>query len=199
MILIIDNYDSFTYNLVQLFNSRGADVQVVLNDQISIKEIRALNPSGILLSPGPCTPSEAGICLDVVKELHADYPILGVCLGHQVIGEAFGATIINAGRILHGKLERIRHNGQGLFENVPMDFQATRYHSLIIDETTLSADLTIAASAKSDGKIMAIVHKTFPTHGLQFHPESYATENGQLMADNFIQLINKFKEENSCH
>lgn len=199
MILIIDNYDSFTYNLVQLFNSRGADVQVVLNDQISIKEIRALNPSGILLSPGPCTPSEAGICLEVVKELHADYPILGVCLGHQVIGEAFGASIINAGRILHGKLETIRHNGQGLFENVPMDFQATRYHSLIIDETTLSADLTIAASAKSDGKIMAIVHKIFPTHGLQFHPESYATENGTLMADNFIQLINKFKEENSCH
>ncbi len=193
MILIIDNYDSFTYNLVQLFTGCGETVKVVLNDQISIDEIREINPSGILLSPGPCTPKEAGICLDVVKALHQDYPILGVCLGHQVIGEAFGANIINAGRILHGKMESIRHNAHDMFSGIPMDFKATRYHSLIIDESTLSKDLTIAASAKSDGKIMAIAHKHHPVYGLQFHPESYSTEYGKEMANNFIRITKKIK------
>lgn len=194
MILIIDNYDSFTYNLVQLFSSCGAKVKVVLNDQITIEEIKRINPTGILLSPGPCTPKEAGICLEVVKALHQDYPILGICLGHQVIGEAFGANIINAGRILHGKMETIRHNSYDLFAGLPLEFQATRYHSLIIDEASLSKDITISASAKSDGKIMAITHKHSPVYGLQFHPESYATEHGKEMAKNFIRITKKFKE-----
>lgn len=194
MILIIDNYDSFTYNLVQLFQSRGQTVKVVLNDQVSIQEIIKLNPDGILLSPGPGTPDDAGICLDVVKELNGCFPILGICLGHQTIGQVFKASIINADRILHGKMDVIRHSGNGLFQSIPSDFQATRYHSLIIEQKTLSSDLTITATAKSDGKIMAIQHKTAPTFGLQFHPESYATECGKEIADNFISIMKQFKE-----
>jgi anthranilate synthase component 2 len=137
MILIIDNYDSFTYNVVQLFQSRGKEVVVRLNEKITVEEIRTMHPEGIILSPGPCTPIEAGICLEVVRELYTEYPILGICLGHQVIGQAFGSKIVRAGRILHGKTDTIRHDGQALFEGINSGFQATRYHSLIIDGDTL--------------------------------------------------------------
>jgi len=194
MILIIDNYDSFTYNLVQLFQSRGEEVVVKLNDAIDIETIRTLNPDGILLSPGPCTPKEAGICVEVVKELHDTYPILGVCLGHQVIGEAFGSKVINAGRILHGKMDHINHKNHGLFNNIKQSFRATRYHSLIIERDSLSSCLQIEATAESDSKIMAIRHSDYPVFGVQFHPESYATEYGIEIADNFIREMYKSKE-----
>ena len=194
MLLIIDNYDSFTYNLVQLFQSRGAEVSVALNDQITIDAIRTMNPEGIILSPGPCTPKEAGICIEVVKELKTEYPIFGVCLGHQVIGEAFGSNVVNAGRILHGKMDRITHTSEAIFANMEDAFKATRYHSLIIDKETLSDELEILATAESDGMIMAVKHKTHPIYGVQFHPESYATENGHLIADNFISIVANHKE-----
>ena len=194
MILIIDNYDSFTYNLVQLFESRGESVEVCLNDAISISDIRRKNPDAIVLSPGPCTPKQAGICLEVVKNLYKDYPIFGVCLGHQVIGQAFGGTIVNAGRIQHGKVERIQHMNTGFFQNIQDEFIATRYHSLIVCEDSLSDELMITARAKSDGMIMAIEHKVYPVYGVQFHPESYGTECGVNMADNFIKLVKERKE-----
>lgn len=194
MILIIDNYDSFTYNLVQLFQSRGAEVKVVLNDKITVEGIKALNPDGIILSPGPCTPKEAGICIDVVKQLHTEYPIFGVCLGHQVIGEAFSSKVINAGRILHGKTDNIIHSGNTIFKNIKQNFTATRYHSLIIEKETISTELEIIATAMSDQMIMAVQHKKHPVYGVQFHPESYATESGNEIADNFLSIIKNRKE-----
>lgn len=197
MILIIDNYDSFTYNLVQLFQSRGAEIQVVLNDQITIEEIRSLNPEGIILSPGPCTPKEAGICIEVVKKLHKEYPIFGVCLGHQVIGEAFGSRVVGAGRILHGKMDHILHQEQSLFENIKTGFKATRYHSLIIEKDSLTPELEVIATAESDGMIMAVRHREYPVYGVQFHPESYATECGKQIADNFINMLKDHKEVQS--
>lgn len=195
MILIIDNYDSFTYNLVQLFESRGEKVLVKLNDQVTIEEIEQMKPDGILLSPGPCTPKEAGICIEVVKSLGQKYPILGVCLGHQVIGQSFGGKVVNAGRIIHGKAEAIHHSGQGVFENILNKFRATRYHSLIIDKESIPIELAITATAESDGMIMAIEHRKYPIYGLQFHPESYGTDYGNEMADNFIRLMKKHKKE----
>ena len=194
MILIIDNYDSFTYNLVQLFQSRGANIKVVLNDKITITEIRDLNPEGIILSPGPCTPKEAGICIDVVKELHKDFPIFGVCLGHQVIGESFDSIVVNAGRIIHGKTEKIIHTSESIFQNIKSDFIATRYHSLIIDKESISDDLEVIATAESDNMIMAVQHKKYPVYGVQFHPESYATECGNEIADNFLRIVQESKE-----
>jgi len=194
MILIIDNYDSFTYNLVQLFESRGEVVEVYLNDAITISDIRRKNPDAIVLSPGPCTPKQAGICLDVVVNLYKEYPIFGVCLGHQVIGASFGAEIVNAGRIQHGKVEHIQHMNTGFFQNIQDEFIATRYHSLIICEDSLSDELMITARAKSDGMIMAIEHKVYPVYGVQFHPESYGTECGIKMADNFIKIVKERKE-----
>ena len=195
MILIIDNYDSFTYNLVQLFESRGEEVLVKLNDQVSIEEIEKMKPDGIILSPGPCTPNEAGICIEVVKALGENYPILGVCLGHQVIGQAFGGKVVGAGRIIHGKTEAIHHSGQGLFENIINKFKATRYHSLIIEKQSMPIELAIMATADSDGMIMAIQHRQYPIYGLQFHPESYGTDYGKEMADNFIRLMKNYKKE----
>jgi len=195
MILIIDNYDSFTYNLVQLFESRGEEVLVKLNDQVSIEEIEKMKPDGIILSPGPCTPNEAGICTEVVKALGENYPILGVCLGHQVIGQAFGGKVVGAGRIIHGKTEAIHHSGQGLFENIMNKFKATRYHSLIIDKQSMPIELAITATGDSDGMIMAIQHREYPIYGLQFHPESYGTDYGKEMADNFIRLMKNYKKE----
>ncbi len=199
MILIIDNYDSFTYNLVQLFESRGIEVKVALNDQITINDIKRMKPKGIILSPGPCTPKDAGICIEVVKTLYKEYPLLGVCLGHQVIGEAFGSKIVNASHIVHGKTETIRHNSKGLFRHLQAEFQATRYHSLIIDKKSLSSELVADAYASSDGNIMAIRHKQYPIFGVQFHPESYATQNGYQIADNFIKVIHQYEEEILCH
>jgi anthranilate synthase component 2 len=197
MILIIDNYDSFTYNLAQLFQSRGAETEVVLNDKITIKSIREMNPDGIILSPGPCTPKEAGICIEVVKELHKSFPIFGVCLGHQVIGKAFGSNIINAKKILHGKTDNIIHNNQSIFSNVKPLFKAARYHSLIIDSKSLSDNLRIIAVSKSDNTIMAIKHKIYPVFGVQFHPESYATECGNEIIDNFLKLAKEANHEYS--
>ena len=194
MILIIDNYDSFTYNVVQLFQSRGKEVVVRLNDKITVEEIKTMNPEGIILSPGPCTPTEAGICIEVVRELYTDYPILGVCLGHQVIGQAFGSKIVHAGRILHGKIDYIRHDGKAIFEGINSGFQATRYHSLIIEGDALSKDLEVLARAISDDRIMAIRHREYPVYGLQFHPESYGTRYGELLADNFIKIMKRHRE-----
>lgn len=189
MILIIDNYDSFTYNVVQLFQSRGEEVLVKLNDSLIIADIRKMNPEAIILSPGPGTPDDAGICLEVVKQLYKEYPIFGVCLGHQVIGQAFDAKVVNAGRIQHGKLDNIRHEGQGIFKGINSGFQASRYHSLIIDETSLTQDLEVLAKAISDDKIMAIRHKKYPVYGVQFHPESFGTRYGEVIADNFINIM----------
>lgn len=194
MILIIDNYDSFTYNVAQLFQSRGEDVIVKLNDQITLEEIKRMNPNGIILSPGPGIPSEAGICINLVKALHKDYPILGICLGHQVIGEAFGADIVNAGRIQHGKLDHIRHGGQAIFKGINSGFQATRYHSLVIDPNSVTEVLEVLATAISDNKIMAIQHREYAVYGVQFHPESYGTRYGELIADNFIEIMRRREE-----
>lgn len=199
MILIIDNYDSFTYNLVQLFQSRGAEIEITLNDKITIDEIRKLNPDGIVLSPGPCTPKEAGICLEVVKKLKSEFPIFGVCLGHQVIGEAFGAKVINAGRILHGKMEKIVHENKTIFANVNNKFNATRYHSLMIEKETITDSLEIIATAESDNIIMAVQHKEYPIFGVQFHPESYATDCGAEIVDSFLNIIKISMEGNYEH
>jgi anthranilate synthase/aminodeoxychorismate synthase-like glutamine amidotransferase len=187
MLLIIDNYDSFTYNLVQYFGEMGVEQIVVRNDAIAISEIAAMQPSGIVISPGPCTPKEAGISVDVIKELHTRIPILGVCLGHQSIGEAFGGKIIRADKIFHGKTSQILHNGSGLFKGIPSAFIATRYHSLIVESASLPKTLEITAWTE-DGTIMGLRHVKFPTFGVQFHPESFATQFGKEILKNFLKM-----------
>ncbi|MBN2897765.1 MAG: aminodeoxychorismate/anthranilate synthase component II [Clostridia bacterium] len=198
MILIIDNYDSFTYNVAQLFQSRGEEVLVRLNDQISIEEIRDLNPEGIILSPGPCTPQESGVCLEVVEKLQNQYPILGICLGHQVIGEVLGAKVVRANNIYHGKLDHIRHMGQGILEGINSGFQATRYHSLVIERGSVPSVLEVMATAISDDEIMAVQHVERPIFGLQFHPESYGTSYGEQIADNFIKIMKEERSGGTC-
>lgn len=188
MILMIDNYDSFTYNLVQLFQRLGQEVTVHLNDRITPDEIRALKPQAVILSPGPCTPAESGICPEVVRQLHAELPILGVCLGHQVIGEVFGATVGGAGRIMHGKVDRIRHLEDPLFHAVPETFQAARYHSLAVSALEEAPSLCPLAVSDTDGSLMAMRHKDYPVYGLQFHPESFASQFGIEIAGNFLSL-----------
>ena len=187
MILVIDNYDSFTYNLVQYVGERGIEQKVVRNDKITVSEIRDLKPSRIILSPGPCTPSEAGISLEVIRELHKGYPILGVCLGHQAIGQAMGGNVVRAGEIVHGKTSQIFHTGTGIFSNVPSPFRGTRYHSLIVDRKTLPLCLEVTAWT-SDGLIMGLRHREYPVYGVQFHPESIATEHGKQILNNFLSL-----------
>lgn len=188
MILLIDNYDSFTYNLYHYITQAGcADVQVVRNDKISIDEIKKLHPKAIVLSPGPCTPDDAGICLQAIKELKEQYPILGVCLGHQAIGQAFGGNIIKT-YPMHGKISEIFHFGKSIFKNIPSPFKATRYHSLIVEKSTFPNDLEITAETK-DGIIMGIKHKKYNIHGVQFHPESIASEYGHQLIKNFIDLV----------
>ena len=187
MILVIDNYDSFTYNLVQYVGERGIPQKVVRNDKITVAEIRDLKPSRIILSPGPCTPSEAGISLEVIRELHKEYPILGVCLGHQAIGQAMGGNVIRAGEIVHGKTSPIFHTGTGIFSNVPTPFTGTRYHSLIVDRDTLPLCLEVTAWT-SEGLIMGLRHREYPVYGVQFHPESIATEHGKQILNNFLSL-----------
>ncbi|MBD8027755.1 aminodeoxychorismate/anthranilate synthase component II [Ureibacillus sp. Re31] len=189
MILLIDNYDSFTYNLYQQIASLGKNVEVVRNDAISIESIRQLKPEAIVLSPGPGTPKEAGITVTVVKELYKEFPILGICLGHQSIGEAFGGTIVRARNIMHGKLSSINYEEKGLFEKMVGDISVMRYHSLIIDRTTLHQELEIVATSEDDGEIMAIQHKQYPVFGLQFHPESIGTEKGTHLIESFLHLI----------
>ena len=187
MILVIDNYDSFTYNLVQYVGELGGELMVVRNDHITIPEIRLLNPEKIIVSPGPCTPSEAGVSLELIRALHKEYPILGVCLGHQAIGEALGGKVVKAGEILHGKTSAILHSGAGIFADIPSPFTATRYHSLIVDRETLPLCLEVTAWT-SDGVIMGLRHREHPTFGVQFHPESIATEHGKQILNNFLSL-----------
>lgn len=186
MILLIDNYDSFTYNLYHYLIQAGEKtVLVKRNDEISIDEIKKLNPSGIVLSPGPCSPNEAGICLEIVEKLKGIYPIFGVCLGHQTIGQAFGGKVVKT-YPMHGKISEIFHHQKSLFEDIPSPFKATRYHSLIIEKETCPQDLEITAETK-DGIIMGIAHKKFKIYGVQFHPESIASEYGHKIIQNFLK------------
>jgi len=185
MLLMLDNYDSFTWNLVQYLGELGATVKVVRNDAITLDEIDALRPEQIVISPGPCTPSEAGISVPLVRRFAGKVPILGVCLGHQAIGQAFGARIIRAQRVMHGKLSSIVHDQRGVFEDVPTPFNATRYHSLAIERGSLPAVLDVTATA-DDGEIMAIRHRELPVEGVQFHPEAFLTEHGRKVLENFL-------------
>lgn len=187
MIVVIDNYDSFTYNLVHYLGELGAETSVWRNDQISASDVLDLKPSGILLSPGPCTPNEAGICLELIGKAAGKVPLLGVCLGHQSIGQAFGGKVIRAPQVMHGKLSPVRHTDKGVFKGLPNPFQATRYHSLIVERSTLPDCLEITA-ATEDGIIMGLQHKDLAIHGVQFHPESIATEAGHDLLGNFLTL-----------
>jgi anthranilate synthase/aminodeoxychorismate synthase-like glutamine amidotransferase len=187
MILVLDNYDSFTYNLVQYFGELGADLHVVRNDQISVDEIAKLGPDRIVVSPGPCTPHEAGISCEVIKNFGEKLPILGVCLGHQCIGEVYGGEVVRADRLMHGKTSPILHTGTGVFAGLPSPFEATRYHSLIVKRDTLPDVLEITAET-AEGEIMGLQHKTLPVHGVQFHPESILTTEGKRLLRNFLEL-----------
>jgi len=187
MILVIDNYDSFTYNLVHYLNELGAETEVVRNDQISVQDALALRPEAVLLSPGPCTPNEAGICLALLAAAPDDLPILGVCLGHQAIGQVYGGEVVRAKTLMHGKTSQIRHEGKGLFKAMPEGFTATRYHSLSVAKDSLPADLEITAWA-DDGEIMGLQHRSRPVFGVQFHPESIATQGGHDLLANFLDL-----------
>ncbi|RHW38513.1 aminodeoxychorismate/anthranilate synthase component II [Lysinibacillus yapensis] len=189
MILLIDNYDSFTYNLYQQISSLNREVRVVRNDALTIEDIRSLKPEAIVLSPGPGTPSEAGITVGIVKELYKEFPILGICLGHQSIGEAFGGTILRAKNIMHGKLSGLNYEKKGLFQSLEGDIEVMRYHSLIIEPTTLHNDLEVVAVSEDDGEIMAIQHIHYPVFGLQFHPESIGTETGSKMIESFLNYV----------
>jgi anthranilate synthase component 2 len=186
MIVMIDNYDSFTYNLVQYFGELGQDVKVLRNDEVSVEEVQALAPAQIVISPGPCTPTEAGISLGVVERLAGQVPILGVCLGHQAIGQAFGAKVVRARQVMHGKVSRIRHDARGVFAGLPDDFVATRYHSLVVERTSLPDCLLVTAESE-DGEIMGLRHRTLPIEGVQFHPEALLTEHGHAMLKNFLR------------
>jgi anthranilate synthase component 2 len=187
MLLMIDNYDSFTYNLVQYFGELGEEVQVYRNDAISVAEIAAMNPARIVISPGPCTPNEAGISVSVIKEFAGRIPILGVCLGHQSIGQAFGGRIVRAKKVMHGKNSAITHGNAGLFIDLPSPLSATRYHSLVIERESLPACLAVTAESE-DGEIMGVRHRTLPVEGVQFHPEAILTEHGHRMLKNFLEL-----------
>jgi anthranilate synthase component II len=187
MILVIDNYDSFTYNLVHYLNELGAATRVARNDAISVSQALALKPDAVVLSPGPCTPNEAGICLDIIRQAPDDLPILGVCLGHQAIGQAMGGEVVAAKTLMHGKTSPIRHAGGGLFEGLPDGFTATRYHSLSVRRENLPDVLEVTAWC-DDGEIMGFSHNTRPLHGVQFHPESIATEGGHKLLGNFLRL-----------
>ena len=188
MLLMIDNYDSFTYNLVQYFGELGQEVKTFRNDQITIEEIRKLDPKYIVISPGPCTPKESGISMQVIDSFKEKKPILGVCFGHQAIGAVFGANIIKAKELMHGKTSEINHDGNFLFEGMPQNFIATRYHSLVIEEKTLSRDFIVNARTE-DGSIMGIQHCKLNVSGVQFHPESIMTEDGKKLLSNFLNTI----------
>jgi anthranilate synthase component 2 len=187
MIVLIDNYDSFTFNLVHYLGGLGADVVVYRNDKISTADVIAAGPDAIVLSPGPCTPNEAGICLELIDKASATVPILGVCLGHQAIGQAFGGDVVRAPVPVHGKLSEVTHTGQGLFRGINGPFRATRYHSLVVDRATMPAALAVTAET-ADRLVMGLAHTSLPVHGVQFHPESIASEHGHLMLRNFLEL-----------
>ena len=188
MILVIDNYDSFTWNLVHYLEEAGGRTKVVRNDEISVSEALAMKPDGVVLSPGPCTPNEAGICVELIRSALETLPILGVCLGHQAIGQAFGGTVSRAGRIRHGKLSTVTHEGASVFDALPSPLTVTRYHSLAVMQEDLPAMLKATAHSE-DGEIMGLMHESRPVHGVQFHPESIRTEAGKEMVRNFIRIV----------
>ncbi len=190
-LLVIDNYDSFTYNLVHFLGELGADSKVFRNDKITLDEIAAMAPEGIVLSPGPSTPNEAGICLALIDRFKETTPILGVCLGHQAIGQAMGGDVIRAPQLMHGKTSKINHSGKGLFRGLNSGFEATRYHSLTVKPETLPASLEVTATT-DDGLIMGLQHRKLPLHGVQFHPESIASENGHALLQNFLNIARDF-------
>ncbi len=194
-VLVIDNYDSFTYNLVHYIGELGAKLAVRRNDKITVDEVMAMDPEAIVLSPGPCTPNDAGICLDLIARAGAEIPIFGVCLGHQAIGQAFGGTIVRAPTLMHGKVSTITHNGRGVFRGINHSFLATRYHSLTIAPETVPDVLEVTATAE-DGVIMGAMHKHYPVHGVQFHPESIASENGHLILKNFLDIAGAWNAKN---
>ena len=191
MLLMLDNYDSFTYNLVQYLQALGAEVRVERNDALTVEQIEKLAPQRIVISPGPCTPNEAGVSLELIERMGASTPILGVCLGHQSIGQVYGGDVIRAGRIMHGKTSRIRHEGKGVFAGLPDGYEATRYHSLVVDKGTLPDALEITAwTENEDGsmeEIMGLRHREFPVEGVQFHPESILTQHGHALLKNFLE------------
>ena len=191
MLLMIDNYDSFTYNVVQYLAELGADVQVHRNDQITVEQIEALNPERLVISPGPCTPNEAGVSMEVIRHFAGKLPILGVCLGHQAIGQVFGGQVIRAGRVMHGKVSPVFHGDQGIFRGLSNPLQATRYHSLVIEQASLPDCLEVTAWTRNDDgsveEIMGVRHKTLPIEGVQFHPESIMTEQGHELLRNFLR------------
>jgi para-aminobenzoate synthetase component 2 len=188
MILVIDNYDSFTYNLVQYLGELGAAVVVYRNDELRVDQVRALHPEGILISPGPGNPDEAGISLELLASLSSEVPILGVCLGHQAIGQAFGGKVVRAQRLMHGRTSPILHDGTGVFAGLPSPFTATRYHSLIVERASLGSALRVTAWT-DEGEIMGLAHRSLPVEGVQFHPESFLTEHGHAMLENFLRRL----------
>jgi anthranilate synthase component 2 len=187
MIVLIDNYDSFAFNLVHYFGELGAEVEVHRNDKVTAGEVLAAEPEAIVLSPGPCTPKEAGICLDLIAAASSRVPILGVCLGHQAIGDAFGGKVVRAPVPVHGKLSEIRHCGGGVFRGINAPFKATRYHSLVVERHSMPGELAVTAET-DDGLVMGLAHNRLPVHGVQFHPESIASEHGHLMLKNFLEI-----------
>ena len=191
MLLLVDNYDSFTYNLFHYLGELGANVIVKRNDELTADDVLALKPEAVVLSPVPCTPNEAGICLDLIRKADGKLPILGVCLGHQAIGQIYGGTIVRAPEPMHGKVSRIHHTGKSVFRGLNNDFEATRYHSLTIAPDSIPASLEVTATS-SDGVIQGVMHKTHPVHGVQFHPESIASENGHALLQNFLTLAKEF-------
>jgi len=186
MLLMIDNYDSFTYNLVQYLGELGEEVKVIRNDEMSVDEIDAMSPARVVLSPGPCTPNEAGVSLELIDRLAGRVPILGVCLGHQAIGQAFGGKVVHAKALMHGKVSRIHHNGAGVFRGLPTPYEATRYHSLAIERASCPADLEVTAWT-DDGEIMGVRHRKLAVEGVQFHPEAILTEHGHDLLRNFLE------------
>jgi anthranilate synthase component 2 len=193
MFLVIDNYDSFTWNLVHYLGELGATLKVVRNDKISVDEVAAMDPEGVILSPGPCTPNEAGICLDLITRFDGRMPIMGVCLGHQAIGQAYGGTVIRAPHLMHGKTSTIRHDGRGVFRGLNADFTGTRYHSLVVERSTMP-DALVPVAHSDDGLVMGLMHREHPVHGVQFHPESIASENGHRILKNFLDLARDFND-----
>lgn len=197
MIILIDNYDSFTYNLVHYLGELGAEVKVYRNDAISVAEVEKAAPEAVLISPGPCTPTEAGISTDLIDALGDRIPILGVCLGHQAIGQVFGGKVVRAPQVMHGKLSTIHHLGRGLFRGINGSFQATRYHSLIVDREGLPSELEVTAET-DDGIIMGLQHRSKPIHGVQFHPESIASQHGHLLLRNFLDMAQQHRAASSA-
>jgi anthranilate synthase component 2 len=187
VLLLIDNYDSFTYNLAQYLGELGAEVRVERNDAVTVDEVAKLAPRRIVISPGPCTPNEAGISLELITRLAGKMPILGVCLGHQAIGQAFGGKVVRAPRVMHGKTSPVEHDGSGLFRGIPSPMQATRYHSLVVEPSSLPDALAVTART-AEGEIMALAHKTLPVWGVQFHPESILTVDGKALLRNFLEM-----------